>query len=85
MAHNFKGKKLKATCGELGIHIQFSTPYYPQANGQVEAVNKTIKKNMLKGKLDAKKELWADELKQLLWSSYTITKIIIGETSFSLA
>ena len=29
-------------CKEWGIKISFSTPRYPQANGQVESTNKTV-------------------------------------------
>ena len=35
-------------CRELGIHKLFSTPGHPQANGQVEAADKTIKGNLKK-------------------------------------
>ena len=28
---------------KLGFHHENSTPYYPQANGQVEAINKVLK------------------------------------------
>ena len=43
-------------CTELHIHNYFSSPRHPQANGQVEATNKTLMKT-LKKKLDDKKEL----------------------------
>lgn len=43
---------------EFDIKKHFSTPKYPQANGQVESINKIIK-HTLKAKLDAlKKDGW---------------------------
>ena len=50
---------------ELGIHKFFSTPGHPKVNGQVEAVNKTIKDN-LKKKLEWLKRAWVDELPTVL-------------------
>ena len=44
----FDNPALKEMCKELGIHKLFSTPGHSQANGQVEAVNKTIKDNLKK-------------------------------------
>ncbi|XP_022877018.1 uncharacterized protein LOC111395264 [Olea europaea var. sylvestris] len=48
----FDNKKVRNLCEELGIKKHFSTPHQPQANVQVEAVNKTVK-HVLKRKLDA--------------------------------
>lgn len=49
----------------VGNQKAFFTPYHPQANGQVEAANKTIK-YPLKRKLEASKGAWVDELPQVL-------------------
>ena len=38
----FDSKMFRRYCGELGITNKYSTPAYPQGNGQVEAVNKVI-------------------------------------------
>ena len=38
----FDSKAFRAFYSELGIKNKYSTPAYPQSNGQVEAVNKTI-------------------------------------------
>ena len=56
----------------------------PQANGQVKAVNKTIKHN-LKTKLEDLKGRWADELPEVPWAYRTTTKSTTRETLFSLA
>uniref|UniRef100_A0A2N9H4R2 Uncharacterized protein n=1 Tax=Fagus sylvatica TaxID=28930 RepID=A0A2N9H4R2_FAGSY len=50
----FEGKVFKGFCSELGIKNFFSTPGYPQANGQAEVSNKVIldgiKKRLEEGK-----------------------------------
>ena len=38
----FDSKSFRRNCGELGITYRYSTPAYPQGNGQVEAINKVI-------------------------------------------
>ena len=38
----FDNKMFRKYCGELGITNRYSTPTYPQGNGQAEAVNKFI-------------------------------------------
>ena len=47
----FDRKTFRNYCGELGIMNRYSTPAYPQGNGQSEAVNKVIV-NGLKKRLD---------------------------------
>ncbi|KAL5575149.1 hypothetical protein UlMin_016848 [Ulmus minor] len=42
----FDSAGLKKLCSDLGIHKGFSSVAHPQSNGQVEAVNKTIKNNL---------------------------------------
>ena len=59
-------------------------PRHPVANGQVEAINKTIKSN-LKKKLEAKKGAWAEELPFILWAYRTTVRNATRETPFSLA
>ena len=47
----FDNKIFRSYCNELGIMKKYSTPAYPQGNGQAEAVNK-VKVNGLKKMLD---------------------------------
>ena len=61
----------------------FSSVARPQANGQVEAINKTIKHN-LKTKLKDLKGRWADELPKVLWAYRITVRSTIRETSFSV-
>ncbi|KAL5550181.1 hypothetical protein UlMin_000357 [Ulmus minor] len=50
----FENERLRSTCRNLGITKIFSSPAHPKSNGQVEAVNKTIKYT-LKKKLEKSK------------------------------
>ena len=52
-------------CCDIGIKNRYSTPAYPQRNGQAEAVNKVIV-NGLKKKLDDAKGKWVEELPHVL-------------------
>ncbi|XP_059442062.1 uncharacterized protein LOC132174420 [Corylus avellana] len=52
-------------CAGLHVRQYFSSPRHPQANGQVEATNKTIFK-ILKTKLDQHKGSWAEDLPEVL-------------------
>ena len=47
----FDSKAFRKCCSGLGIKNRYSTPAYPQGNGQAEAVNKGIV-NGLKKRLD---------------------------------
>jgi len=69
---------------ELSTSLEFkhenSSPYYPQENGQVEAVNKTLK-HMLQKMVDKKRSNWHIMLYLKLWAYRTSVKM---ETSFTL-
>ncbi|XP_022864755.1 uncharacterized protein LOC111384672 [Olea europaea var. sylvestris] len=73
----FNNKKVRNLCEELGIKKHFSTPHHPQANGQVEVVNKSIK-HVPNRKLDASKGALVDELPKVLWAIRTTTKTPTG-------
>ena len=61
----FDSKTLRKYCSDLGIKNMYSTPVYPQGNGQAEAVNKVIV-NGLKKRLDDAKGRWVEELPYVL-------------------
>jgi hypothetical protein len=79
----FDCKPFRKWCAELHIRNYFSSPGHPQANGQVEATNKTIFK-ILKKKLDDKKGDWADDLPEVLWAYRTTRRTPIEETPYVL-
>ena len=70
-------------CGELGITNRYSTPTYPQGNGQAEAINKIIV-NGLKKMLDDTKGKWVEELPHVLWMYRTTPCRSTRETPFSM-
>ena len=77
----FDSKMFRKYCGELGITNRYSTPAYPQGNGQAEAVNKVILSG-LKKRLDDAKGKWVEELPHVLWTYRTMPRRSTGETLF---
>ena len=79
----FDSRVFREFCSDLNIKNRYSTPTYPQSNGQAEAINKTIV-NGLKKRLDDAKGKWAKELPSVLWAYRTTPRRSTGETPFSL-
>ena len=79
----FDSKAFREFYGNLDITNRYSTPAYPQSNGQAEANNKAIV-NGLKRRLKDAKSGWADELPSVLWAYRTTPRRSTRETSFSL-
>ena len=79
----FDSRGFREFCSNLGIRNRYSTPAYPQGNGQVEAVNKIIV-NGLKRRLEGAKGNWAEELPNILWAYRTTPRRSMSETPFSL-
>ena len=63
----FDSAAFRTFCSELKIKNLYSTPWYPQSNGQVEATNKTLL-YALKKMLEQAKEKWVEELLDVLWA-----------------
>ena len=80
----FDSKSFRRYCCELGITNRYSTPAYPQENGQVEAVNKVIV-NGLKKRLDDAKGRWVEKLPHVLWTYRTTPRKSTRETPFSMS
>ncbi|CAL9030031.1 unnamed protein product, partial [Prunus brigantina] len=79
----FDNARFLEFCSNFSIALRFSSPAHPRANGQVEAVNKIIKRT-LKKKLGDKKGDWAELLPEVLWAYRTTHRSSTGETPFSL-
>ncbi|RVW21315.1 hypothetical protein CK203_114344 [Vitis vinifera] len=74
----------KNFCSELNIRNSYSTPRYPQSNGQAEATNKTLI-IALKKRLEQAKGKWVEELPGVLWAYRTTPGRPTGNTPFALA
>ncbi|XP_076894919.1 uncharacterized protein LOC143547357 [Bidens hawaiensis] len=61
----------------------FTSVAQPQANGQVERANSSIKEG-IKARLGIKRTGWVDELPHVLWAHRISKKISNSETPFSL-
>ena len=79
----FDSKAFKRYCCDLDITNRYSTPAYPQGNGQAETVNKVIM-NGLKKRLDDAKGKWVEVLSHVLWTYQTTPCRSTGETPFSM-
>ena len=71
-------------CSELGIQNVYSSPVYPQSNGQEEASNKIVLDG-IKMRLEDSKGRWVEELPNVLCTFRTTPRRSTGETLFSLA
>ena len=67
----------------MGITNKYSTPAYPQGNGQVKAVNKVIV-NELKKRLDDVNGKRVKELSHVFWTYRTTPHRSTRETRFSM-
>ena len=79
----FVSKAFRRYCCDLGITNRYSTPAYPQGNGQAEIINKVIV-NGLKKRLDDVKRKWVEELPHILWTYWTTPHRSTRETPFSM-
>ncbi|XP_039682952.1 uncharacterized protein [Medicago truncatula] len=68
---------------DTGFKFLTSTPYYAQANGQVEAANKNIIA-IIKRKIKAKPKNWPEILGEALWACRTSPKESTNTTPFRL-
>ncbi|XP_058217034.1 uncharacterized protein LOC131327929 [Rhododendron vialii] len=79
----FNGREVIEYAQKYGIQILNSTPYYAQANGQVESTNKIIK-NTLAKVIDDNPREWHDLLPRALWAYRTSQRDSTRVTPFEL-
>ena len=68
---------------KLGFLHKNFTPYYPQANGQVEVINKVLK-TMLQRMVGQAKSNWHLKLFSTIWAYRTTVKTSTGFTPLQL-
>ena len=79
----FIGRKMQEFATEMGFKLLTSTPYYAQANGQVEAENKVII-SLIKKHVGKKPKNWHKILDQIFWACRTSPKEATRMTPFRL-
>ena len=79
----FDNQVYRDFCQELKIKNLYSTPRYPQSNGQAEASNNTLL-TALKKRLDSVKGKWVEELPRVLWAYRTTARKPTSISPFAL-
>jgi len=81
---HFASKQVVSFRAKYKITHRFSTPYYPQGNGQADISNHTILDSLCQ-RQDKVKGKWVESLLEMPWAYRTNKHIPTGETPFSLA
>jgi hypothetical protein len=82
-AKAFKSKKMYRFMAKYKIKWNYSTGYYPQANGAIEAFNKTLDK-ILKKTVTRHRRDWHDRLFESLWAYRVTVRTPTQSTPYSL-
>ena len=80
---HFANYLLEKTLKRYGVHHRFSTAYHPQANGQAENTNRTLKR-ILEKTVDNNPKIWSQKLEDALWAYRTAYKTPIGSTPYRM-
>ena len=79
----FTGRKVQEFAKEMRFKLSTSTPYYAQANGQVEVANKVVI-GLIKNHVGKKPRNWHKTLDQILRAYRTSPKEATNVTPFQL-
>eukprot|EP00253_Pinus_taeda_P007345 PITA_07345 len=80
---HFQNQLMSELALKLGFRQEHLSHYYPQSNGQVEAVNKTLK-TILQQIINKNRSNWHIMLYSALWAYRTSVKTATGFTPFQL-
>ena len=80
---HFQNNKMTELATMLGFKQEHSSSFYLQENGQVEAINKTLK-TILKHTINAAQSNWHIMLYHTLWNYRTNVKTTMGFSPFQL-
>nr|GEZ83330.1 reverse transcriptase domain-containing protein [Tanacetum cinerariifolium] len=80
---NYTAKKFAKITLKFGVTHRLATPYHPQTSGQVEVLNRGLKR-ILKRKVGENHASWSDKLDDALWTFRTAYKTPIGCTPYKL-
>jgi hypothetical protein len=79
---HFQNRMMSELASKLGFRQEHSSPYYPQANGQVEAINKYLKM-ILRRMVNSTRMNWHLMLYLTLWAYQTSVKTATRFLTFS--
>ena len=80
----FNCKSVRAFCAIYSITPKYVSMLHPQANGQVERTNKTIKAS-IKTHIDRLNGKWADKLPNIIWGYRMTKRSLTKESPFCMA
>ncbi|XP_058826949.1 uncharacterized protein K02A2.6-like [Topomyia yanbarensis] len=81
-ARNFSSQKMQNFCTEFGIQLKHTTPYWPQANGEVERQNRSILKALRIAEVNGTD--WKDDLQEANYVYSIIQHPATGRTPAEL-
>lgn len=80
---HFRNEVVTDLTAHYNIKHRFSTPYYPQGNGQAESTNKVLM-SVLRKVISEHPTDWDVQLPAVAWAFRTAYKVTTGHTPFNL-